>query len=130
MFPAAARTEAGAADATALTAEIHVGFAWMAAASALICDTYVEDVRFVCCCMHSVEKYQILVNILDLCKGEDREQGHAGQELGLHSDRAEKTAGFLKRMSREREKGICKQTPQRIKLARRTHCMRRIERHS
>ena len=39
LFPAAARTEAGAADATALTAEIHVGFAWMAAASALIRDT-------------------------------------------------------------------------------------------
>ena len=80
--------------------------------------------------MDSVGKYQVLVNILDLCKGEDREQGHAGQELGLHSDGAEKTAGFLKRMSREREKSICKQTPQRIKLARRTHCMKRIERHS
>lgn len=39
--------------------------------------------------MDSVEKYQVLVNILNLCKGEDREQGRAGQELDLHSDKAE-----------------------------------------
>ena len=39
LFPAAARTEEGAADATALTAAIQVGFAVMAAASALIFDT-------------------------------------------------------------------------------------------
>ena len=39
LFPAAARTEAGAADAMALRAEVHVGFAWMAAASAPSLDT-------------------------------------------------------------------------------------------
>ena len=39
LFPAAARTEEGAADATALTAAIQVGFAVTAAASALILDT-------------------------------------------------------------------------------------------
>ena len=39
LFPAAARTEEGAADAMALTAAIQVGFAVMAAASALILDT-------------------------------------------------------------------------------------------
>ncbi len=54
--------------------------------------------------MDSVEKYQVLVNILNLCKREDREQDRAGQELDLHSDKAEQTDGFLKRMSRERKK--------------------------
>lgn len=39
VFPAAARTEEGATDATALTAAIQVGFAVTAAASALILDT-------------------------------------------------------------------------------------------
>lgn len=43
-----------------------------------------------------VEEYQVLVNILNLSKREDREQGRAGQELDLHSEEAEQTAGLLK----------------------------------
>ena len=50
-----------------------------------------------------VEKYQALINILKLSKREDREQGRAGEELDLHSDKAEKIAGLLKRMSRKRK---------------------------
>ena len=49
--------------------------------------------------MDSVERYQVLVNTLNLCKGEDRKQSRAGQELELHCDNAEQSAGSLKRMS-------------------------------
>ena len=56
-----------------------------------------------CCCIDKVEKYQVLVNTLNLCEGEDWEQSRAGQELELHSDNPEESAGFLKRMSRDRK---------------------------
>ena len=51
--------------------------------------------------MDPVEKYQVLVNALNLCEGENREQSRAGQELELHCDNAEESAGSLKRTSRD-----------------------------
>ena len=86
LFPAAERAVAGAADAMALTPADQVGFATMAAASALRRDTWVGRVSLVYCCMDWVEKYQVLVNSLNLGKREGREYGRAGQQFHLHSD--------------------------------------------
>ena len=63
LFPARERAEAGAADAMAM----------MAAASALMRDTWVGSVSFGwCCCIEWVEIYQVLVNALELSEREGR----------------------------------------------------------
>ena len=73
LFPARERAEAGAADAMALRAADQVGLAMMAAASALMRDTWVGSVRFGwCCCIEWVEIYQVLVNALELSEREGR----------------------------------------------------------
>ena len=110
LDPANARAEAGAADAMALRAADQVGLAMMAAASALMRDTWVGSVRFGWwCCIEWVENYQVLVNALELSEREGREQGRAGQEFDLHFDKLNR---LLVHQNECLEKGrLCNERP-------------------